>query len=67
MVFIRHPEQYLADPETYPFINTPVERVKSNLRNLPQNRRSLNELGKQGRRYIETSAYGPLPASRPGV
>lgn len=63
MVFIRHPEQYLACAAECPFINTPAHQIETVLRRLVANRAQLAELGRRGRRYIEKyHDLGPFAA-----
>ena len=72
MCFVRDPTRYLLRPEECPIINTHVLTLKDDLRRLLQRRAELPEIGRQGRRYVETyfsmqafaarlaSAYGRL-------
>jgi hypothetical protein len=53
MVFIRDPDNYLANAHECPFINTPADQVETTIRMLVRNRQLLCGLGERGRRYIE--------------
>lgn len=64
MVFIRHPDLYLAAPAECPFVNTPADRIEANLRFLAGDRARLYELGIRGRRYIEKHHSLPAFAAR---
>jgi hypothetical protein len=54
MCFIRHPEQYLLHPEECPIINVHVSSLKDDIRAILRRRTELTEIGKRGRRYVET-------------
>jgi len=53
MCFIRKPNVYLLAAEECPIINTNIKTLKDDLRVLVDNRNSLEEIGRKGRRYIE--------------
>lgn len=53
MCFIRKPEEYLLHANECPIINTCVETLKNDLRLLVEQRETLPEIGRRGRRYIE--------------
>jgi len=53
MCFVRKPNVYLLAPEECPIINTNIKTLKDDLRVLADNRNSLEEVGRKGRRYIE--------------
>lgn len=54
MSFIRKPDQYLLQPEECPIVNTHVTTLKEDIRRLLDSRRTLEDIGRRGRRYIET-------------
>ena len=54
MCFIRHPEQYLLHPEECPIIRIHVSTLKEDIRAILKRRSELTEIGKRGRRYVET-------------
>ncbi len=54
LCYLRKPQEYLLDWENCPIINTPADRVEATLRELLGDRGRLHELGRRGRRYVET-------------
>ena len=53
MCFIRKPDDYLLHPEKCPIINTHVNTLKEDLKCLVHRRSELEEIGRQGRQYVE--------------
>lgn len=53
MSFIRKPKEYLLHPEECPIINTCIDTLKDDLRRLEIHRDKLEEIGREGRQYIE--------------
>lgn len=60
MCFIRSPEKYLLHPGKCPIINTHIDTLTDDLRQLIKQRHILNDIGKNGRSYIEQ--YYSIPA-----
>lgn len=54
MCFVRDPARYLLKPEECPIINTHVTTLKEDIRRLSRRRAELSEIGRHGRRYVET-------------
>lgn len=53
MCFIRKPETYLLAAAECPIINTTTRTLKNDLRALVHDRANLEQLGRQGRNYVE--------------
>jgi hypothetical protein len=53
MCFIRKPDAYLLAPKECPIINTSIGTLKDDLRRLASKQVDLEEIGRQGRSYIE--------------
>lgn len=53
MCYIRKPEQYLLEPQECPIINTHVDTLRDDLRQLVLTRDQLAGIGQRGRVYVE--------------
>ena len=53
LCFIRDPEKYLLYPGECPIINVHVESLKKDIRELVENRDSLEDIGRRSREYVE--------------
>jgi hypothetical protein len=53
MCFVRHPDRYLLRPEECPIVNTHVLTLREDIRRLIRERKSLADLGRRGRSYVE--------------
>ncbi|MBE9207154.1 glycosyltransferase [Nostoc sp. LEGE 06077] len=53
MCFIRKPQEYLLNPEECPIINTHIQTLEKDLRDLVNCREKLPEIGIKSRQYIE--------------
>jgi hypothetical protein len=54
MSFIRKPDQYLLNNMECPIVNTHVTTLKEDIRRLMESRVGLAEIGRRGRKYIES-------------